>query len=57
MKRLLTKCCLAERNALKDEYGIPERIYCEQCEVNDPEIDWFEMCDYCERPDRYCVCP
>lgn len=43
MERLLTKCCKANIKAEKDENGFPIRVFCEQCEVTDPERDWFEV--------------
>lgn len=43
MERLLTKCCKAETEADTDENGFPIRVYCEQCEANYPETDWFEV--------------
>lgn len=42
MGRLVTKCCKAKRDAVKDENGYPIEVFCEQCEMPYPEMEWIE---------------
>lgn len=57
MDRYLTKCCWAETEAIRDDGGRPESVYCKKCNADAPEMELVEFCPYCDRPGMYCTCP
>ncbi|MNB81417.1 hypothetical protein D3C75_281990 [compost metagenome] len=57
VEKLLTKCCGAETKTDRDQYDPHPIEFCSHCKKKEPEMEQVEMCEWCKRPAKYCVCP